>query len=51
MTVHLTCQLDYIYNQLKPRKMGTPTMGFLDWLVEVRGPTPNLGYAFWWQPP
>lgn len=27
------CQLDYSWNQLKPKLLGTPVRDFLDWII------------------
>ena len=40
------CQLDYIWNQLKPQVLGKPAVG----LSEVGRPTLNLGHAFRCEP-
>lgn len=29
---NLTCQLDHMWNQLKPKHLGTPVKDFLDWI-------------------
>jgi hypothetical protein len=39
------CQLDCIWNHLKPTELGTPVIV----LLEVRWPILNLGHTFWWQ--
>jgi hypothetical protein len=45
-------QPDYIWNELKPKCMGSPVRD-LFYLIELFGnewPTLNRVYTFWWQP-
>jgi len=54
-TSSLGCQLDYIWNQLKSKQLGTPVrvvvVVFLIKSFEVRGPTFNLDLLRWKDPP
>lgn len=47
MMTNYGCQLDYIYNKLKHKLLGTYCEEFLDELFESGRTTLNMGNTFW----
>lgn len=47
--VNLGCQLDYIWNQLKPNWLDDCVKDFLHWMFELDRFALTLGCIFWGQ--
>lgn len=50
MMADLGCQLDFIWNQLKPKQYSTPFLFQIIWGGKNHPKTLGLGHAFWLQP-
>lgn len=48
--VTLSCQVDWIWNELKGKHLRTPVRRFLTRLFEVERPTLKVNSIFQWQP-
>lgn len=46
----LGCQLDYFWNQLKPKQLATPMRDFPDSIIWDGETHLNLGHTYLWQP-